>query len=211
MFKLKPHQVELYVSDMDRTVRWWKDIFGFEKKYEDKTVLPDYGEVRTFRIESEEVIVECFELKGFEYSKRHVLFTLENFTDYDVFVKHLKKMGVNMISRAIHIGPEEVRGSVRESKAVYIDDPDENSIEVRQSKWQGLTIGILYTVLPVTMEQLEMIEERTAATIGKEVRLKNRIDRSILGGAKIYVDSKLIDTSLKTKLENMRQRMKTWG
>ena len=211
MFKLRPHQVELYVSDMDRTVRWWKDIFGFEKKYEGKTVLPDYGEVRMFRIESDEVVVECLELKGFENSKKHVLFTMENFKDYDVFVRHIEKQGVNVVHRAIHIEPEEEKEVKRESKAVYIDDPDENIIEVRQSKWKGLTNGILYTVFPVTMEQLKKLEERTAARLGTEVRLKNRIDKSILGGAKIYVDGKLIDASLKTQLENMKQRMKTWG
>jgi F0F1-type ATP synthase delta subunit len=40
------------------------------------------------------------------------------------------------------------------------------------------------------------------------VRLENRIDKSIIGGAKIYVDGKLIDASVKSRLENMKQRIR---
>ena len=73
----------------------------------------------------------------------------------------------------------------------------------------GLTKGILYTVLPVDETQLRGFEARTSATIGKTVKLENRIDKSFLGGAKIYVDGKLIDVSVKTRLENMKKRIRT--
>ena len=74
---------------------------------------------------------------------------------------------------------------------------------------EGLTRGILYTVLPVNKAQLEGFEAKASAAIGKKVKLENRIDKSFIGGAKIYVDGKLIDASVKTRLENMKQRIKT--
>ena len=72
----------------------------------------------------------------------------------------------------------------------------------------GLTKGVLYTTVDIDEKRLKAIEEKTAETIGKKVKLENHIDASIIGGAKIYVDGKLIDASVKTRLEDMKQRIK---
>jgi ATP synthase F1 delta subunit len=72
----------------------------------------------------------------------------------------------------------------------------------------GLTKGILYTALPIDAARLKAFEQKTGAALGKEVKLENRIDATLIGGARIYVDGKLIDASVKTRLENMKQRIK---
>ena len=72
----------------------------------------------------------------------------------------------------------------------------------------GLTKGVLYTAVPVDKARLKALEEKAGAAIGKQVKLENHIDKSIIGGAKIYVDGKLIDASVKTRLENMKQRIR---
>jgi len=72
----------------------------------------------------------------------------------------------------------------------------------------GVTKGTLYTALPISEDRLKALEEKTGAMLGKKVRLDSRVDTSIIGGAKIYVDGKLIDASLKTRLENMKQRIR---
>jgi ATP synthase F1 delta subunit len=71
----------------------------------------------------------------------------------------------------------------------------------------GFTKGILYSVVPVGGETLKEFEEKTGKAIGKEVRLENRIDKALIGGVRIYADGKLIDASVKTRLENMKQAM----
>ena len=73
----------------------------------------------------------------------------------------------------------------------------------------GLTHGILYTALPMDTSRLNALEEKTGAALGKKVRLENRIDKSVIGGVVIYVDGKLIDASVKGRLESMKQRMRT--
>ena len=74
----------------------------------------------------------------------------------------------------------------------------------------GLTRGILYTASPVDKGRLSGFEEKASETLGKKVGLEGRVDPALIGGARIYVDGKLIDASVKTRLENMKQRMKTW-
>jgi ATP synthase F1 delta subunit len=73
----------------------------------------------------------------------------------------------------------------------------------------GLTKGVLYSALPIDDERLKAIEKKTETVVGNGVRLEGRIDKSLIGGVRIYIDGKLIDASVKTRLENMRQRIKT--
>ena len=72
----------------------------------------------------------------------------------------------------------------------------------------GLTKGILYSVVPVDKGRLKAFEDKTAAVLEKSVKLENRIDKSLIGGVKIYVDGRLIDASVKSRLENMKQRIR---
>jgi F-type H+-transporting ATPase subunit delta len=49
------------------------------------------------------------------------------------------------------------------------------------------------------------------ATTGREVGLATRIDRAILGGLIVKVGSRMVDNSLKTKLDNLKIAMKGTG
>jgi ATP synthase F1 delta subunit len=73
----------------------------------------------------------------------------------------------------------------------------------------GLVKGVLYSALPIDDERLNAIEKRTETVIGNRVRLERRVDKSLIGGVRIYIDGKLIDASVKTRLDNMRQRIKS--
>ena len=72
----------------------------------------------------------------------------------------------------------------------------------------GKTKGILYSALPLDEKRAKAFEAKTGSAIGKEVRLENRVDSSLIGGVRIYVDGKLIDASIKTRLNNMKKRIK---
>lgn len=49
------------------------------------------------------------------------------------------------------------------------------------------------------------------STTGREVQLATRVDRSILGGLIVKVGSRMVDNSLKTKLQNLKIAMKGTG
>ena len=57
---------------------------------------------------------------------------------------------------------------------------------------------------PQTAELKRILKDR----FGREPRLSVRIDQSLLGGIVVRVGSRMIDTSLRTKLETLRIRMK---
>ena len=147
MIKLKAHHVGMIVEDLDETVAWWKDIFGFEKAYEGGFFLPDYGEARMFWIDAGTILIECFEFKGLakldrerywkEYGAKHVSLAMGIDDDFDAFVKTLEEKGVNITVRATHtaerLSSQFGPGYPKDSKVVFIDDPSGNTVEVQQN------------------------------------------------------------------------------
>jgi len=74
-------------------------------------------------------------------------------------------------------------------------------------KRDGYAKGIIYSTLPIGEKRLKAFESKTNEAIGKKVKLENRIDESLIGGVKIYIDGKLIDASVKSRLDSMKQRI----
>jgi F-type H+-transporting ATPase subunit delta len=48
-------------------------------------------------------------------------------------------------------------------------------------------------------------------SVGKEVQVNTRVDPNLLGGLVVKVGSKMIDSSLRTKLNNLKVAMKGIG
>lgn len=55
--------------------------------------------------------------------------------------------------------------------------------------------------------QLSDLKSSLKAAVGKDVTLSTRVDASLLGGLVVKVGSRMIDSSLKTKLANMKVAM----
>lgn len=53
-------------------------------------------------------------------------------------------------------------------------------------------------------QQITALKEKLKASVGKDVTLLSKVDPSILGGLIVKVGSRMIDSSLKTKLQNMK-------
>jgi ATP synthase F1 delta subunit len=72
---------------------------------------------------------------------------------------------------------------------------------------QGYTTGMIYSVSPLSKDQIQGFEEKTGTLLGKEVKLFNKTDVSLLGGVRIFVDGKLIDSSVKKRLEDLMETL----
>jgi F-type H+-transporting ATPase subunit delta len=63
----------------------------------------------------------------------------------------------------------------------------------------------------LTEAQVESLAAALKASIGKDVRLSRKVDPGLLGGLIVKVGSRMIDTSLRTKLNNLKIAMKEVG
>lgn len=64
---------------------------------------------------------------------------------------------------------------------------------------------------PLTPEQLTALKDTLRGQIGKDVQVNTRVDPGLLGGLIVKIGSKMIDSSLRTKLNNLKVAMKGLG
>lgn len=139
--KVKPHHVAMFTKDLEATCKWWEDIFGFPKMFQNKFFLPDYGEADMAWVKvSENMYIELYDFPGLddtcaqhywhEYGTKHLCLWVED-EDWDTLIAYLEEKGVEITVRAEH-EPEKL-GKPTSTKVIFINDPNGNTIELQQS------------------------------------------------------------------------------
>ena len=64
---------------------------------------------------------------------------------------------------------------------------------------------------PLSPEQMQVLSDSLKTSIGKNVQIRTRVDPNLLGGLIVKVGSKMVDSSLRTKLNNLKVAMKGIG
>ncbi|MGC3636996.1 F0F1 ATP synthase subunit delta, partial [Enterococcus faecium] len=73
---------------------------------------------------------------------------------------------------------------------------------------QGLLLGSVTTAVPLSDEQRILLEKNVAKTMDyQSVELKQIVDSSIFGGAIVEANHRVIDGSIRTQLEKMRNQL----
>lgn len=64
------------------------------------------------------------------------------------------------------------------------------------------------TAHPLSKAQLDALQKKLSARVGRDVTVDTSVDPEILGGIKVQMGSQLIDASVRTKLNTLAQAMK---
>jgi ATP synthase F1 delta subunit len=72
----------------------------------------------------------------------------------------------------------------------------------------GISLGTIISAEPLTDIQMSSFEEKTGNLLKKNVKLTNRVEPSILGGVKIFIEGKVIDASIRKQLLDLEGRIK---
>jgi F-type H+-transporting ATPase subunit delta len=76
------------------------------------------------------------------------------------------------------------------------------------SQSKGEVAGEVTSAEPLSDAQLSDLKAALKGSIGRDVALSTKVDSSILGGLIVKVGSRMMDNSLKTKLQNLKIAMK---
>ena len=76
---------------------------------------------------------------------------------------------------------------------------------------KGEMTADVVTAKSLTKAQSEKIAKAIKDRVGKEIKINASIDESIIGGIVIKVGSKMIDTSIRSKLNSLQTVMKEVG
>jgi F-type H+-transporting ATPase subunit delta len=79
------------------------------------------------------------------------------------------------------------------------------------ARHRGETTATVTAAAKLTESQITTLKQALKAALGKEVMLEERVDAGLLGGLVVKVGSRMVDTSLRTKLNSLKVAMKEVG
>jgi F-type H+-transporting ATPase subunit delta len=63
------------------------------------------------------------------------------------------------------------------------------------------------TAVPLTRSDADKLEQSLSRRLGREVRLRNQVDRAIIGGLVVRMGDRVIDASVATRLQQLRRQL----
>jgi F-type H+-transporting ATPase subunit delta len=82
------------------------------------------------------------------------------------------------------------------------------SFRQQLAQHRGEIAAEVQSAFPLNDEQLAALKEKLKSSYGKDVRLNAKVDPSLLGGLVVKVGSRMFDSSLRTKLSNLKVVLK---
>ena len=76
---------------------------------------------------------------------------------------------------------------------------------------RGEIAGEVISAHPMSASQLEVLRAQLKSAVGSDVQINAKVDASLLGGLIVKIGSRMIDSSLRTKLQNLKFAMKGAG
>jgi len=71
----------------------------------------------------------------------------------------------------------------------------------------GIVEAVVTSAVPLDAAEVAALEQRLAATAGAQVELSQRVDASLIGGLQVRLGDRLIDGSVRGRLERLRTRL----
>jgi F-type H+-transporting ATPase subunit delta len=79
------------------------------------------------------------------------------------------------------------------------------------ARHRGQSSAEVTSAVPLEEGQIRAIQAALSAALHKDVQLEAKVDSALLGGLVVRVGSRMIDNSLRTKLNNLKHAMKEVG
>jgi len=77
--------------------------------------------------------------------------------------------------------------------------------------YKGEVTADVLSAKALTKAQLEKLAATLKASVGKDVNINAAVDESLIGGLVVKVGSKMIDTSIRSRLDSLQNAMKEVG
>lgn len=70
---------------------------------------------------------------------------------------------------------------------------------------EGVVRAVAHTAIPLSPAQSAALEKSLSEQLGRRVRVRGVIDPKVMGGVRVKIGDRVIDTSLRTQLDQLRQ------
>lgn len=115
-----------------------------------------------------------------------------------------KKMGVSaMLSSTL--------GLMGQNRRLFVLPQLLSALEAMIAEEKGEVTAEVTAAAALTRAQADKLAKSLSASVGKTVKLNTAVDESLIGGLIVKVGSKMIDTSIRSKLASLQNSMKEVG
>ena len=90
-------------------------------------------------------------------------------------------------------------------------DVHKDSIEIAFAEEKGEVTADVVSAVKLTAAQSKDLAKTLKEKVGKDVKINATVDESLIGGLIVKVGSKMIDTSVRSKLNSLKNAMKEVG
>ena len=102
-------------------------------------------------------------------------------------------------------------GTVAQNRRLFVLKAMIASYQGLLAARRGESTAEVVTATPLTDKQIEQISKSLKKAIGSDVAIDAKVDANLLGGMIVKIGSRMVDSSLRTKLQQMSFAMKGIG
>ena len=104
-----------------------------------------------------------------------------------------------------------VLGLMASKRRLFVLPYTLRALRDRIAEEKGEVTAEVVSAKALTKTQSEKLAKTLASTVGKDVKINTTVDESLIGGLVVKVGSKMIDTSIRSKLANLQNATKEVG
>lgn len=97
---------------------------------------------------------------------------------------------------------------IARNRRLFAIDPMISTFLALCARQRGEVAADVTTAHPLNESQLQALSDQLRIALGKDVTITAKVDPAILGGLIVKVGSRMIDSSIRTKLNNLKVSMK---
>ena len=130
-----------------------------------------------------------------------------------VFSREDQANAVAAIAAKMDLGPTlgNTFGLMAQNRRLFVVPALLAQLEALIADERGEVTAEVTSAKPLNDAQTEELAKTLKASVGKDVRLEITVDESLIGGLVVKVGSRMIDTSIRSKLANLQNVMKEVG
>ena len=102
-------------------------------------------------------------------------------------------------------------GVVARQRRLYALEPMIRRFRELLAEHRGETAAEVVSARPLSEPKLGAVREALARVVGRQVNLAAKVDAGLIGGLVVRVGSRMVDSSLRAKLQRLRLAMKGVG
>ena len=116
----------------------------------------------------------------------------------------LEAAGVGELAR-------QIVGLLAEKRRLFALSDIIRAYRARLSRHRGEISAVASSARPMSDTQIVALKKSLAGAVGQEVTLTTEVDEGLIGGLVVRVGSRMFDSSLRTRLANLKTAMKGVG